>query len=293
MSVDAPEYPATPTLVNARTGVRRQVGFFGTDTERVFGCTYLPREGLSAGVVICSPVAAELEKNYRRETLLAEALAARGLAVQRFHYRGVGHSDGDAAALTFESMVDDALQAAAHLSERAQVDRLAFVGTRLGGLTAAAAVAGVGGPLVLWEPVIDGRRYFREVFRVVAMRAVRKGERSPADGALGELRRQGSIDVLGHTIGFPLYESTVGRSLDESLGTRPRDVLLVQLSRDASVRSEHRDVANRLGVAGLAVEIRVIDEAEPWWFGEHRRGRRALTTVTSEWLRERLAPRTH
>jgi alpha-beta hydrolase superfamily lysophospholipase len=289
MSVEQREHPVTPCLVQPRTGVRREVAFFGRGPDRLFGCTYLPGEAARAGVLICSPPAAELEKNYRRETLLAEALAGRGLAVQRFHFRGAGHSDGDPLAITFDSMLHDVLEAAAHLSERSDVSTLGFVGTRLGALVAAAAATTRdGAPLVCWEPVLEGRRYFREAFRAVAMRALRQGEGAPAQGPVASLRERGSIDVLGHAVGLPLYETLVERTLAETLAARPREVLLVQLSRDPAVGSAHRDAAARLQGLGLPVETRVIEEAEPWWFGEHRRGRKALTAATSDWLAARL-----
>jgi pimeloyl-ACP methyl ester carboxylesterase len=289
MSVEAPESAGDPTLENAKTGSRRRVEFFGRTPDRMFGCTYLPAGGIRGGVVICPPVGAEFEKNYPRETLLAEALAQRGLSVQRFHYRGVGQSDGDTPGITFESLRDDAVDAAAFLAERTGVSRVAFVGTRLGALIAAAA-APDHAPIVWWEPILEGDRYFRQVFRLVLMRSLKKGEGAPASAerVLADLRKDGWIDVLGHTIGLPLYETTAERSLVDELGTAPREVLLVQLTRDAGLRNDYREVVARLTAIGCTAQVREIEETEAWWFGEHRRGRRLLTAVTADWLLERF-----
>ena len=290
MSVEARETVVDATLEDPGDGSRRRVGFFGRTTDRMFGCTYIPAGAPQAGVVICSPVAAEFEKNYRRETLLAEALVRRGLAVQRFQYRGVGHSDGDTASITFDSLREDVQEAATFLADQTAVSRLAFVGTRLGALIAAAG-APDHAPLVAWEPVLKGDRYFRQVFRLVLMRSLKKGEIGAASGqrVLEDLRRDGRIDVLGHTIGLPLYETTVGETLVNEVGRVPRDVLMVQLSRDAGVREDFRAAVAQLAAAGSRVDLRVIEEIEPWWFGEHRRGRRPLTAATAEWLVDRLS----
>lgn len=57
----------------------------------------------SWAVVVCPPTLAAFPSNYGREVAAARALAARGYAVQRIHYRGTGNSDGDATEVAFEA----------------------------------------------------------------------------------------------------------------------------------------------------------------------------------------------
>lgn len=85
---------------------------------------------------------------------IAGRLAAMGIAVLRFDFTGLGHSDGEFANTTFSSNVDDLVQAAQSLANRGMAPSL-LIGHSLGGaavLKAAAqidsvkAVATIGAP---------------------------------------------------------------------------------------------------------------------------------------------------
>ena len=278
------------TRVDPAYGAREEVEFFGKQ-ERVFTCLHLPPRAARFGVVICSPVASEFEKNYRRESLLAWSLAARGVAVGRFHYRGAGHSDGATTALSFESMVEDAHAAVAHFRSRTVVDRVAFLGTRLSALVAATVARDhPGAPVALWEPVAGGDQYFRDVFRAGFVTGLKRGRTTPpsTEEVIARLRADDWVDILGFTIGRRLYESAVGRSLEGELGAEARPLLVVQLSPTLKVQRPIGDLARRLEERGFPVDVRVIDEVEAWWFGGERRGKAALTQATADWLVTRL-----
>lgn len=69
---------------------------------------------------------------------IAERLAERGLAVLRFDFTGLGHSQGEFANSNFSSNVADLLHAARHLRERGLAPDL-LVGHSLGGAAVLAA----------------------------------------------------------------------------------------------------------------------------------------------------------
>src|SRR5512139_3069104 len=71
---------------------------------------------------------------------IAVALAARGIAVLRFDFTGLGSSEGDFANSTFSSNVADLVRAADHLRETRTAPAL-LIGHSLGG-AAILAVAG-------------------------------------------------------------------------------------------------------------------------------------------------------
>jgi uncharacterized OsmC-like protein/pimeloyl-ACP methyl ester carboxylesterase len=84
-------------------------------------------------------------KDLRAARRVSRALADRGIAVLSFDFAGLGSSEGDFAATTFSSDVDDLVAAAGYLADTIQPPTL-LVGHSLGGaavLTAAARLEGI------------------------------------------------------------------------------------------------------------------------------------------------------
>lgn len=273
MQLDEPLKRSAAAGVAARVdpdeGIREETGYFGPEGDRLFGVRYLPASGMPThGVVICSPFHAESNTRYRWEVLLARSLAARGLAVQRFDYRGTGLSDGDITRLTFERMRDDALRAAAFLRRGCGVARVGFVGPSFGGLVAAAAARACGdAPLVLRGATLEGHRYFREAFRAQMISAMRKGGQDyPSSEALvEELRRDGVVDILGNLLPRSFYETALDRSLLGTLGDRSRPVLILEGTTDGGPSEAIRRFARSLEEAHFDVEVLVEPIKESFW----------------------------
>ena len=96
-------------------------------------------------------------KDSKAAAYISQALAARGIAVLRFDFTGLGMSGGDFAASNFSSNIDDLLAAANYLREEHQAPQL-LIGHSLGGaavlaaahdIPEARAVATIGSP---YEP---------------------------------------------------------------------------------------------------------------------------------------------
>ncbi|MEX2561926.1 MAG: alpha/beta hydrolase [Nitriliruptoraceae bacterium] len=79
-------------------------------------------------------------KDLRAARRLARALAERGIAVLSFDFAGIGSSEGDFAATTFSSDVDDLVAAADYLTDTLTAPSL-MVGHSLGGAAVLAAAA--------------------------------------------------------------------------------------------------------------------------------------------------------
>jgi hypothetical protein len=253
----------------------------------VFEVTYLPAE-TRVGAVICCPVLVEHLTNYRHEVLLARSLAARGISVQRFHYRGTGHSGGEDAELSLDSMVEDALGAAERLQARTPIERLVFVGTRLGAVVAGlAARAHAGSPLVFWEPVVDGARYLRELIRARLVRELKDARY--AESGTGawkeELDGRGWVDILGYALHARLHASVLGSRLDVIVNGRVAPVLLVQFSRQGTLRPDLSRLREGLSQTGSPVDVRYIREEPAWFFpGSPLRSATGLVKMTTDWF---------
>jgi hypothetical protein len=214
--------------LDIRSDVEDLAGFAGQPPNRLFVAVHRPRTlPATATLVVCPPILSDLAVHYRREVLLGRALAALGVAVTRFQYRGTGNSHGDPAETTFETLVEDAHVATAIALELGPRDGLAYLGTRVGALVAAAASRPVGAPLILWEPVTDGASYWREAFRARLIRSVSEsgGGHPPVRDAAGQLAAAGWIDLLGYRVTRRLHDSLRDRALAAELGPRPGPVL--------------------------------------------------------------------
>ena len=276
-------------LEDPRTGIVEEAGFLGPDGERIFAVRHLPPEPARAGIVMCTPIFAEFEKNYRREVPLARILARGGLAVQRFHYRGTGHSDD--GEMTFESMRRDAILAAHSLVERTGITRVALMGTRLGGMIAGSAASEFSGaPVALWDPVVLPADYFRDVMRHRRVLETKKGQRG-GPSLTEELAERGVVDAVGYQLRRALFDSLAGRSLAQELGPEPRPLLLVQFGQpQRPLRAEYRALRDDLAARSFPVDTAVASLDEMWLFATHWQPPERLLNVTAAWLQRQLLP---
>lgn len=274
-------FPAT----REEDGVRIEIGFVGEPSGRLLSCVSTPSGDTRAGVVMCPPLHADFAKNYRNEVLLGWALSQAGFAVIRFHYRGQGHSDGDAEDITLDSLRADVRTAVEHLVARTGVSRIAFFGCRLGAFIASTAAALYeGAPLALWEPVVDPSSYLREALRARLIGDIKDDvaqRESAQELALG-LKRSGHVDIHGYPIHNKLIESLQGRTLAEELGDGWRPVMFLHMGRGEKMRAEHRTVTDGLTAAGLPVDVHHVSADVGWWFRGAAQAREQVDQLAAE-----------
>jgi len=117
-------------------------------------------------VLLCNPFGEEASRAHRTFRVLATQLERAGYASLRFDYSSTGDSLGDSAAATVDAWVNDVVIAAGRLREATGATRVAVVGLRFGATLA--MLASARGELrvrhlVLWDPVVDGAGYLREL----------------------------------------------------------------------------------------------------------------------------------
>jgi len=179
---------------------------------------------------------------------IARALAQRGIATLRFDFTGLGESEGDFAATSFASNVEDLVAAAAALGERGLAPTL-LVGHSLGGaavLAAAARLPSVTAVATLAAPA-DPAHVLQQLGAAPAA-IERDGE---AEVALGGRRIR---------IGRAFLDDLAGQTLTEIVPRLRKALLFLHAPRDEVVGIEH---ASRLfAVARHPKSFVSLDEAD-------------------------------
>ena len=149
----------------ALPGVR--IEYFGAN-QQLLGALHRPQRlrPRSTAVLLCNPFGEEASRAHRMFRVLATQLERAGYAALRFDYSGTGDSLGEARTATVDAWVGDVEIAAERLRSASGAARLAIVGLRFGATLA--TLASTRGDLrlrhlVLWDPIVDGAAYLREL----------------------------------------------------------------------------------------------------------------------------------
>ena len=140
--------------------------FFGDEHARLFGIYHPPLgANKNMAVVVCPPLFAEYLRAHACLRRLSQSLAKKGYSVLRFDYRFTGDSAGDLLDGTLEDWIADVNVAVAEVRELSGVDSVILVGVRFGATLAVLAENSSEhiDRLVLWDPVLDGKNYLRQL----------------------------------------------------------------------------------------------------------------------------------
>ena len=225
--------------------------FFGSVERHLYGIYHPPTQGGgSHAVLLCYPGVQEYNATHWAFRRLAGMLGRAGCHVLRFDYFGTGDSSGELREGTPEIWMRDIRDAAQELLDLSGVRHLSLVGMRLG--AALGTLASSEGlrmrKLILWEPVVSGRAYVRELERRDARRNLLLLHASRTRGRRDEL--------LGHP--FP---TDVRFATEQIELTRTRTPLADQTVIFAEeLRPEHDALRAAFEQAGVPTTVKRIAE---------------------------------
>ena len=192
---------ADPAATLSREYAPSEPLYFPSGNHQLFAWLHRPTGDRTHefGVVICKPFGYEAICAHRSTRVFAETIAALGMPALRFDYLSTGDSADDDPALDhIEPWLQDVRAAVAELRRCTGVKRVCLLGFRLGALlaTAAAARDGCADALILVAPVLDGRRYLREL-RTMALAGAGAVNASSSDKQAAGV---GSMEASGYVL---------------------------------------------------------------------------------------------
>jgi alpha-beta hydrolase superfamily lysophospholipase len=228
----------------------------------------------SHGAVIAPPIGYEYAAAHRTLRVLAEQLAGRGWSVLRVDYDGTGDSAGDQLDPERVRHWRSSIGAACDEVRLLGAESVCLIGAQVGGAFALLEADGVkADQVVLWDPMLDGRRFVRAMHLL--------GEETPRDsgdapvviraGTAFDEQTQDDLRMIRLT---RMQTAPVGRILVVDRGDEPECIDLVNRMLELGASVDHLMVpgtaealdqpAEYAVVAGAAIDA-IID-----WLGEVR-----------------------
>lgn len=277
MDTHRPAPAAPPTKWGMPTWVHdRLVESTQPSSTRALSAWWHPAQNKSqanahGAVLLCPPLGYELWTSYQTYRALALQLAAQGFDVLRFDLTGTGDSAGDELEpARLEHWRGDIQQAAARLRELSSSTCLILLGLRLGGaLVCEQAAALQAQAVVLWDPVVSGRRYVRELKMLAT-----KEEGEDADAILEvagclysaeTLQSLATIDLLK----LPEHNWSGSQVLLLDRDDRPANDALAQQLTQRGAQVTHRAVNGvnlmmDVSTEDAQIPLAILDDISTW-----------------------------
>lgn len=217
--------------------------YFGAAERPLFGLFQGAAPSATKAVLLCNPYGQEAIRTHRMYRVLADRLVRAGFDVLRFDYSATGDSAGDDAEGDLVQWTDDIVRAHAELLRRTSAHRVTWVGVRLGATLAIRASAHAPRSpdhVILWEPVIDGPNYLRQL----SERFIQTLETSyqVPNPPWRDMLARGEFDLDREGVGFE-----IGESLRQQLGElAPSTLPVPATARCDVIEREHRPEAKSL-----------------------------------------------
>ncbi len=220
-------------------------------------------QGRTWGMVFCDPFAEEKKCAHRVLVEAARRFALADFACLRFDYRGCGDSPGQFADFGPNEWMHDIVAAVDYMRGELRVEGVGLLGVRLG------ATLGLFAPAlgtqfdfaVLWEPVVDGRRYMSLNLKRSMIKAMMTDGEDFDAGSVRQRHDDGAVvDFDGYTVARSTQEHIARLSLLDDPPPFRAPALVLNLGSRADPDRAHRELAERMDDATVDAVIQ-----EPFW----------------------------
>jgi esterase/lipase len=164
---DQSTMPPKPTVTDIILNRPTTPFFFDSKGKQLFGIFYPAQSQVvsDTAILLCYPIGQEYIRSHWAFQQLATQLASKGFPVLRFEYYATGDSSGESTEGSVSQWKADVFSARNTLLSMSGAHKVSVVGLRFGATIAALAVNdGLDiQDLILWDPVVNGSNYLREI----------------------------------------------------------------------------------------------------------------------------------
>jgi len=264
--------------------------FFTNGDYKLFGVIHKPGvvgEKVTKGFVFCHPFAEEKLWVHRAYVSFARELARQGYMVLRFDYMGHGDSEGGFEESTVKTRLSDIKCAVEHL-QNLGVQEVGLLGLRFGASLAARAAEEIDGvsSLVMWQPIVNGERYMKDILRTnltgqmaIYGRVIKNRE------ALIEAMQEGkAVNIDGYDMSYELFTQASDINLLDHHRFKGRALIIQIDKKEAKIKKD----IEALGTVYTEAQLIQVIEL-PFWteIKEFYSSARSLSDRTVEWLDDR------
>ena len=240
--------------------------YFGEPPKLLFGAYHPARDfnDRKVGVVLCYPIINEYLRAHRAFVRLATQLATEGFHVLRFDYFGCGDSYGDDDDGSLTEWSENLVTAIDELKHGCDASHICLIGLRMGATLAMLAAKNRNDidTMVLWEPIVNGDEYLREIKRLHLESAVIEGLQKVGKG---QSDSDYHLDILGFRIPELMLEEFRKLDLLSMTKSPAKRILLFESSDDY----DRREFMKHLQHLSPEVEEEYVSCPSIWLEGDN------------------------
>jgi len=246
--------------------------FLDLPEGRIFYVSHIPSSSsVSAGVVLVPPFAEEMNKSRRMLSLIAKALAGRGMHVVLPDFFGTGDSEGDFSEASWEGWLEQLDQIINKMVMDYDIESYSLLGVRAGSLLAIEHIQqpqADADKLILWQPVIDGAAYLTQFLRLRLASGILRGdeEKETTQSLKQRLNAGETVEVAGYGLTSAVADGLAASSLKNvDCASLPSTCWIDIVSKDGQASPlVNRKLAQEWREAGVTLQ-HLNCVGEPFW----------------------------